>query len=158
MTAARTAKPTYWTALGIDEGASKQKISAAYRKIAGNGAHPDNGGDSVLFTLVTAAYNALKADPALVFGSKADLAWQRDFMAATKPAPKAPPADGEKYVFVKREGEDKADARRRYARESQQFRYARDAEYAAKRRAASVASHAKARAAAKAARSQTAAA
>ena len=39
---AATPKPTYWTALGVEEGATKQKIVAAYRKLARE-LHPDNG-------------------------------------------------------------------------------------------------------------------
>lgn len=100
------------------------------------------------FTLVTAAFNALKADPFRFFGSKADLAWQRDYITATKPAPAA---GGEKYHFLKREGESKDDARKRYARESQQWKYARDPDFARRRREASNRCNAKKRAAKKAA-------
>lgn len=126
-------KPTYWTALNIEQGASKQKIVAAYRKAATE-MHPDKAPERAAeFALVTAAYNVLKANPLHVFGGKSDLAWQRDFIAATV----KPTAEGDKYVFVKKDGEDKAAARRRYARESQAFRYAKDPEFAAARRAAS---------------------
>jgi DnaJ-class molecular chaperone len=142
---AATPKPTYWTALNVEQGASKQKIVAAYRKLAKE-LHPDNGnGESALFTLVTAAYNVLKSDPQHVFGSKADLTWQRDYLAATA-KPKAESKarktnDG--WVFEEREGESKEDRRRRYARERQQYRYANDPDFAAARKAASLKSHKK---------------
>lgn len=149
---AATTKPTYWTALNITEGASRQKIAAAYRKIAKE-LHPDVAPERAAeFALVTAAFNSLKANPLHYFGSKADRAWQRDYIAASGwKAPRAERAAKPKaskvndgFVFEDIEGESKEDRRKRYARTRQQWRYARDSEYAAARRAASKKSHAKA--------------
>jgi DnaJ-class molecular chaperone len=147
---AKTCKPTpnYWTALNVEQGASKQKIVAAYRKLSTT-MHPDAGGDEKLFALITAAFNALKADPSHFWGQNGDSSWQRDYIAATKPAdepePKAAgrPKIEDGFVFEDIEGESKDDRRRRYARTRQQYRYANDPEFAKARKEASLRSHAK---------------
>ena len=142
---AKTCAPTpnYWTALNVEQGASKQKIVAAYRKLSQT-MHPDAGGDEKLFSLITAAFNALKADTNHFWGSNGDSGWQRDYVAATtKPAdepktagrPRAKINDG--FVFEDIEGESKDDRRRRYARTRQQYRYVNEPEFAAARKAAS---------------------
>lgn len=144
-------KPTYWTALNIDPGASKQKIVAAYRKLAKE-LHPDNGnGESKLFTLVTAAYNVLKANPQHVWGARGDASWQRDYIAATARS-KAEKTANKWGIAPRGKDESADDYRRRYAREAQKARYESDPDYAAKRRESSVRSHAKKRAADKAAK------
>ena len=174
-TRTRTRKPTvtYFDALGMtaDGGEVTAKtVQAAYRKIAKT-EHPDAGGNAEKFALITAAYNALSTDEAILMYAfnvssnhftNAEKSWARAWNALTTATPKAEaPSSGdsaERYVFVPREGESKDDKRKRYARESQQFRYARDPEYAQKRREASVKSHTAKRARDKAAKSQAAAA
>ncbi len=144
---AKTAKatPNYWTALNVEQGASKQRIVAAYRKLSQT-MHPDKGGDEKVWALITAAFNALKADPQHFWGQNGDSSWQRDYEAATKPKAKTggrPKGTSDGWVFEEREGESKDDRRRRYARERQQFRYANEPDYAAARKAASLKSHKK---------------
>lgn len=127
---------TYHTALKIEQGASKQKIVAAYRAISKE-LHPDVAPERAAeFSLVTAAFNVLKANPLHVFGDKSDLAWQRDYLAATAPAPKAK-GTNDGWVFVEKADESKDDRRKRYARERQAFRYAADPAFAQARKDAS---------------------
>lgn len=52
---------THYTALGVEEGASRAEIKQAYRGIVIK-AHPDRGGDSDAFIAVTKAYQVLKDD------------------------------------------------------------------------------------------------
>jgi DnaJ-class molecular chaperone len=138
---------TYFSALGLPETATPADVKKAYAAMASNGDHPDKGGDPKRWALITAAFNELKRMAAKkrgrAFGTASDLAWLRDWNNLNKPAaseaPKqeAPKDDRPKYVFVKREGESKEDARRRYARESQQFKYQSDPDFAQRRRDAS---------------------
>jgi hypothetical protein len=133
-------------------------VKAAYREAASNGLHPDHGGDEKMWSLITSAYNELKAITTKKRGktlTKTDEAWLRDFMVATEPVADEPKPAADvptEWVFEDIEGESKEDRRKRYARTRQAYRYATDPEYAASRKAASLKSHAKSNAAKKAAK------
>lgn len=151
----------YLAALGLPADFTKvtaKDVTKAYRAIAGNGDHPDNGGNGERFALITAAYNELKAISGKKRGTltrKSDEAWLRAWNALpnsahagtstskgeAKPevAKRQPRTDG--WVFEEREGESKEDRRKRYARERQAFRYANDPEFAAARKRQSRDSH-----------------
>jgi DnaJ-class molecular chaperone len=172
MTADTPLRPIfYFAALGLTEDATPAEVKSAYANLASNGLHPDHGGDAAKWTLITAAYNELKA----IFGkkrgqytNKSDALWLRDWLLlhgaedTERPAADAPKAEQSsglpKFVFAEREGESKDERRKRYARESQQFRYATDPYYAAKRKESSLRSHAKKAARDKAAREAASAA
>lgn len=162
-------KPVYYLeALGLAadfDVVTREDVTKAYRAVAANGEHPDNGGDSKRWTLVNSAFNQLKAIYSKKRGgyeNKGDTAWKAEWDALAKPTPKAKPkakrtakpktAKGPNKwgVEPRRADETADDYRRRYARETQAARYAADPDYAAKRKEASVRSHKKARDAAKA--------
>jgi DnaJ-class molecular chaperone len=147
-------RPTFFfAALGLEEdfdANTSADIKSAYANLASNGLHPDHGGDAAKWTLITAAYNELKA----IFGKKrskyttpSDEAWLRNYLALhgmeTPKDETTTSGDLPKFVFVEQEGESRDDRRKRYARQSQQFRYATDPYYAAKRKESSLRSHAK---------------
>lgn len=144
-------------------------MTKAYRALAGNGEHPDNGGNEDRWKLVTAAYTELKKIFSKKRGStetKSDERWYSAWIDLTRPQSATPPKSGPsasassdgtvEWKFEDIEGESKEDRRRRYARTRQQFRYATDPDYAKARKEASVRSHKKARDAKKAEKKNTA--
>lgn len=167
MTSETPLRPTFFfAALGLDEdfdANTSAEVKSAYANLASNGMHPDHGGDAAKWTLITAAYNELKA----IYGKKrgkftsnSDMLWLRNYLAlhgmetpkADKPKAEKTAAANKWGVEPRREDESKDDYRKRYARETQQAKYAADPDYAQKRREASLRSHAKKRAADKAAK------
>ncbi len=162
----------YWTALNLQPGASREDVTKAYRSMASNGEHPDNGADPERWKLITAAFNELKS----IFNKKrskyttpGDEAWLRAWEAMNMPENNEPETEQttdetEKFVFVftERDGESKEDRKKRRAREYSaaycNWRYKHDPEYAAKRKASSLKSHKAANAKKKAAKEAAAAA
>lgn len=79
----------YYEALGLNDEADLAAIKKAYATIAGNGEHPDHGGDPERFKLITAAFNELKAMKSKkrgYWGRNSDLAWARAWDDLNKPA------------------------------------------------------------------------
>jgi hypothetical protein len=66
---------SYRDALNLQYGSTAADASKAYVQMART-LHPDAGGDPVRWTLITAAYNAIKQDR--LYG-KAEMLWQRDW-------------------------------------------------------------------------------
>ena len=92
-------RPTfYFAALGLDEdfdAVTAAEVKSAYAALASNGLHPDHGGDARKWTLITAAYNELKA----IYGKKrgrytkkSDILWLRDYIGLYTVEPQSEPA------------------------------------------------------------------